>query len=210
MPTPMRPYAQSPVRLTLQVVADAFAVAWTVAWIWVATLFHAGMLTLASAGFRLRDGAGGVSSSLGHAGDSVRKAPLVGDTLASPLQSAGSAAGQAASAGQDFGDRLTGAALPVAIVIALLGALPIVLPWLAARWRYARRAGATVAILRRPGGQRLLALRAMVNRPPARLLALDPDPVGAWDRGDERVTSALVALELRALGLRPGRAAKAR
>jgi len=203
MPSPLRPYAQSPLRLTLQVGADLLAVAWTALWIWIATLIHAGLVTLGSAGFRLRDGAGGIASGLGHAGDGVRKTPLIGDALAAPLGSAGSAAGQVAGAGQDFGDRLTGAALPVAVAVAIAGAVPFVLPWLAARWRYARRAGATAALLSRPGGQRLLALRAMSGRPAARLLAIDPDPVAAWDRGDPAVTAALAALELRALGLRP-------
>jgi hypothetical protein len=203
MPTPLRPYAQHPVRLTAQVVADLIVLTWTAAWIWVAVAIHGGMLTLASAGFHLRDGAGGVASNLGSAGDGVRKTPLVGDTLAAPLAGAGSAAGQVASAGQEFGDRLTGAALPVAIAVAIAGAVPFVLPWLIVRWHYARRAGATAALLDRPGGQRLLALRAMTGRPTARLLALHPDPVGAWDRGDPEVTAALAALELRALGLRP-------
>jgi len=203
MPSPLRPYAQSPVRLMLQVVADLLAVAWTAAWIWIAVAVHAGLATLGSAGFRLRDGAGGIASGLGHAGSEVRRTPLVGDALAAPLGSAGSAAGTVADAGQQFGDRLTGAALPVAVAVAIAGAVPFVLPWLAARWRYARRAGATAALLGQPGGQRLLALRAMAGRPAPRLLAIDPDPVAAWERGDPQLTAALAALELRALGLRP-------
>jgi hypothetical protein len=203
MPTPLRPYAQSPARLILQIVADLAALAWTALWVWVAVGVHAGLLALASAGFRLRDGAGGIASGLGNAGDGVRRTPLVGDSLAAPLGSAGSAANQVADSGQQVGDRLTGAAVPVAVAVAIAGAVPILLPWLLARWRFARRAGSTAAILRRPGGERLLALRAMTNRPVPKLLVLDPDPVAAWERGDPDVTEALAALELRATGLRP-------
>lgn len=206
MPVPLRLYAQTPARRAGQICLDAVVLAWAVVWIWVATLVHRGMITLASAGFQLRDGAGGVASNLGRAGSEVRQAPLIGGTLAAPLGSAGSAAGQVADAGRQFGDRLTGASLVVAVAIAVAGALPVLIPWLTCRWRYARRAGSTAALVRRPGGQRLLALRALTGRPTARLLAVHDDPVTAWDEGDPEVTAALAALELRALGLRPARA----
>jgi hypothetical protein len=202
MATPLRPYAQAPMRRGLQVLADVLVVAWTVGWIWVATLVHGGMEALASAGFRLRDGAGGVASNLDQAGESMRRTPIVGDALAAPLGSAGSAAGDVADAGRQFGDHLSTAALPVAVLVVVLGCLPVVLPWAYARWRYARRAGSTALLLQQPGGQRLLALRAMAGRPTARLLAVCPDPVDAWDRNDPQVTAALANLELRALGMR--------
>jgi len=207
MPVPLRPYAETPVRLALQLAADLLALAWTAVWIRAAVLVHGGLRALASAGYDLRDGAGGVGGNLTRAGDTVHRTPLIGGALAEPLGAAGSAAGHVAAAGRTFGDRLSGGALPVAIAVAVLGALPVVLPWLVARWHYARRAGATSALARDPGGRRLLALRALTGRPAARLLAVDPDPVGAWDRGDERVTAALAALELRAAGLRPARTA---
>jgi hypothetical protein len=79
----------------------------------------------------------------------------------------------------------------------------VVVPWLRARWRYARRAGSAVVLLRRPGGQRLLALRALARRPTGRLIAVHDDPIGAWFAGDPQVTAALAALELRSLGVRP-------
>jgi hypothetical protein len=198
---PLRPYARNPLRLLLQLSADVLVLAWTAGWIWLARLVHDGLLALASAGFTMRNGAGGLESSLDRARDGVHQVPLAGAALAAPLGTAGSAAGQVASAGRAFGDRLTSAALPVAIALALAGALPIVLPWLAARCRYARRAGATQALLRHPGGQRLLALRAMAGRAPSRLLTVHPDPVQAWSDGDPEVTAALASLELRALGL---------
>src|SRR5690349_11980190 len=202
MATPLRPYAEAPMRRGLQILADVLAVLWAALWIWIATLVHAGMESLASAGFRLQDGAGGLASGLGQAGDAMRRTPLVGDALAAPLGSAGSAASGVADAGHQFGDHLTAAALPVALLVVVLGTLPVLLPWGFARWRYARRAGSTAVLLAQPGGRRLLALRAMAGRPTARLLAVDPDPVAAWDRNDPQVTEALARLELRALGMR--------
>jgi hypothetical protein len=199
---PLRPYASDPVRLLLQVGADVLVLAWIAAWVLLGRLVHDGLLVLASAGFTLRNGAGGIAGGLDRARDQVHRVPWGGDALATPFGAAGSAAGQVAGAGSQFGDRLTSAALPVAVLLVVLGVLPVVLPWVAVRGRYARRAGATQALLRRPGGHRLLALRAMAGRAPAKLLAVHPDPVGAWDDGDPEVTAALAALELRALGLR--------
>ncbi|HEY6797150.1 MAG TPA: hypothetical protein VI248_20960 [Kineosporiaceae bacterium] len=199
---PLRPYAMDPLRCSLQLCADALVLAWTAGWVWLAHLVHDGILVLASAGFTLQDGAGGLESGLNRARDGVHRTPWAGGTLAAPFDAAGSAAGKVADAGLAFGDGLRSAALPVAVALALLGSLPIALPWLAVRWRYARRAGATQVLLRQPGGQRLLALRAMAGRPPTTLLAVHPDPVLAWEDGDPEITAALAALELRALGLR--------
>ncbi|MFY1621377.1 hypothetical protein ACN269_34425, partial [Micromonospora sp. WMMD736] len=51
-------------------------------------------------------------------------------------------------------------------------------------------------------GEQLLALRALANRPLAKLAEVSPDPAGAWRREDPQVIRGLAALELRSAGVR--------
>jgi hypothetical protein len=199
---PVRPYSDRPLRLAVQVLGDLLITAWTAAWVWAAVQVHSAVTTLGRAGFRLRDGAGGIADHLRDAGADAARIPLAGDRLAAPLDSAGGAAGDVASAGQQLGDGVTAAALPLALAVVILTVLPLAVPWVIIRWRYARRAGAGARLARSPGGTRLLALRALATAPTHRLTAVDADPVEAWIREDTEVVEALAALELRHLGLR--------
>ena len=49
----------------------------------------------------------------------------------------------------------------------------------------------------------LFALRAMAHQPLHVLARVDPDPAGAWRRGEPDVVDRLARLELRSAGLRP-------
>jgi hypothetical protein len=198
----VRPYATRPPRCALQLVGDLVMVAWTLTWIWVAARVHALIVALGSAGFRLRDGAGGIAGSLGDAGRDAARVPIAGEELAVPLRSAGGAARHVAEVGQSFGDGITAVATPVAIAVAGSMILPLAVPWLLSRWRYARRAGAAAVLARTPAGKRLLALRALATAPCHRVLALSDDPVAAWAEGDGDVVDALARVELRGNGLR--------
>lgn len=199
---PLRPYAQRPLRCAGQVLADVLVVSWTALWIWIAVAVHSAVVALGSAGYRLRDAADGVATHLREAGDVATRVPLAGDRLATPLVSAGGAASDVAGAGRQLADGVNSAALPVTLTLLVLTVLPIVVPWLLARGRYARRAGATAELARSPAGTRLLALRALAGAPPRRLIAVDADPVSAWTREDPGVTATLAALELQRTGLR--------
>jgi hypothetical protein len=198
----LRPYADRPTRRGLQLAADLAVAAWTWASIWAAVQLHQAVTSTAAIAFRLRDGAGGVAANLNAAGGDAGRVPLVWDALSTPLRSAGGAAGHLAGAGQQLGDQITTAALPLAVGLALLALLPAVTPWLALRWHYARQAGATSGLAASPSGTRLLALRALTNQPTHRLIAVAPDPVAGWQSQDAAVTAALADLELRRLGLR--------
>jgi hypothetical protein len=188
------------------VLADVLVLTWTALWIWVAVQAYQGVVALGAAGYRLRDAVDGVAGHLEEAGDVATRVPLAGDRLASPLTSAGSSVSDIADAGRRLGDAVTSAALPVALVIVVTTVLPLVVPWILLRARYARQAGATARLAVSPAGTRLLALRALAGAPTRRLVALDPDPVAAWSRGDDGVVTALAALELRRTGLRGTRA----
>ncbi|MGR0317913.1 hypothetical protein [Agromyces sp. ZXT2-3] len=65
------------------------------------------------------------------------------------------------------------------------------------------RAGRTTAVLARPGGADLLALRALTGRSLVGVLAADPDAaVTGWREGDPDTIRALAALEAGAVGVR--------
>jgi hypothetical protein len=194
--------------LGLQLTADTAVVGWAAAWTWVAVHVHGVVLGVASVSFRLRDGAGGISRNLDSAGKGVDRVPLVGDSLSTPLTSAGGAADTVAGAGGQLGEGISAAATPIAVAVVAATVLPLVVPWFVLRWRYARRAGASMDLSVTGAGARLLALRAIAGQPAHRLARVDPDPVAAWTRGDPTVIAELADLELRRLGLR-GRAARA-
>ena len=76
------------------------------------------------------------------------------------------------------------------------------MPWLFLRVRFFRRKWTALTLASTPAGEQLLALRALANRPLAKLAAISADPVGAWRREDAVAIRGLAALELRAAGVR--------
>jgi len=79
------------------------------------------------------------------------------------------------------------------------------MPWLFLRVRFFRRKWTALALASTPAGEQLLALRALANRPLAKLAAIHGDPVGAWRVQDPGAIHGLAALELRAAGVRTRR-----
>jgi len=79
--------------------------------------------------------------------------------------------------------------------------LAVGMPWLFLRVRFARRKLRVVALARTPAGVQLLALRALANRPLAKLTEVSGDPVGAWRREEPHAIRGLALLELRSAGV---------
>jgi hypothetical protein len=132
--------------------------------------------------------------------------PFVGSQLASVLQG-GEQVGQALSnAGQQQVEQVGGLASGTALLVLVVGVLPLLVLWLPVRLRYARAAEAASVNRDAPGGPDLLALQAL-SRVPLRLLrSAAEDPARAWRGGDAEVVRKLAALELDRLGLRLHRA----
>lgn len=197
----LRPYSGRPLRAVVQLMSDLMLIAWVAVWVQAARLVDEAVRQAARPGYALQSGAGGIASNLRNAGKGVTDVPLVGRPLGAPLTSASGAAGNVADAGRELGDRISGAALPLALAVALVPVVPVVLLWLSLRLRFALRAGACAAAARMPGGDSLLALRALATRSPQRLAALGPDLVDAWRRDDPDVVRRLAELELRLSGV---------
>ncbi|QGQ18983.1 hypothetical protein GC089_06695 [Cellulomonas sp. JZ18] len=199
----MRLYAQDGRRRTRQVLGDVAVLVWVAGWLWVARWLHDLVARLGAPGRTLEDAGTSLRDSLGSAGESVSRIPLVGDEVRSPFDAAGGAAGSVAAAGVQVQDATARLALAVAVAVALGPVLVVLVAWLRARWAFARRAGAAARLVDSAADLDLFALRALATQPVTRLARVGDDPAGAWRRGDPAVVHALAALELRALGVRP-------
>mgnify|MGYP006929326304 FL=1 len=196
------PYATTPARLTRQVISDVVVITWTVIWVMVGMAVHAAVSVIADFGYQVESGANGVAGNLDSAGDSADGIPLIGDALASPLTGAGDAAREIAGAGQSLGVTAGWLAWVLALAVAAPPILALMMPWLFLRVRFFRRKWTAVTLASTAAGEQLLALRALANRPLAKLAAVSTDPVGAWRHQDPIAIRGLAALELRASGIR--------
>jgi hypothetical protein len=195
------PYANTPGRLTAQLFSDAVVVIWSFVWILVGVAVHSAVSTIADVGRQVQGGAAGVAGSLNSAGHSADDIPLVGGAVSGPLTAAGKAALDIAGAGHDLDSTASWLAVVLALAVAAPPTLGVVVPWLVLRIRFVRRKLTVGALAATPAGAQLLALRALANRPLARLTAVTPDPVGAWRAGDPHAIHGLAAIELRSAGM---------
>ncbi len=195
------PYATTPSRLLSQLVSDIVVIAWTTLWVLVGMAVHAAVSTIAEVGRRVQTGADGVADNLNTAGDSTDDFPLIGDALAKPLRAASDAALDIAGAGQSLDTTASWLAWVLALAVAAPPILFVAMPWLYLRIRFFRRKWTALTLARTAAGEQLLALRALANRPLAKLVAIHDDPVGAWRSHDRAAISGLAALELRAAGV---------
>ena len=195
------PYATTPARLLAQLLSDVVVAAWTAIWVLVGIAVHSAVAAIANFGADVENGANGIAGNLDHAGENADKVPLIGDALSSPLTAAGGFARDIAGAGAQLNSTASWLAWLLALAVAAPPVLAIAMPWLVLRLRFARRKWVALTLAATPAGIELLALRALANRPLAKLAAINPDPVGAWRREDAAAIGGLAALELRSAGV---------
>lgn len=196
------PYAGTPGRLLAQLVSDAIAVVWTVIWVSVGLAVHHAVAVISEVGRQVHDGADGLAHGLSSAGHSAGNIPLLGGSLSSPLNAAGHAASDVAGAGASLDSTAAWLAWVLGLAVALPPILAVAMPWLFLRLRFFRRKWTTVTLASTAAGEQLLALRALANRPMARLTEISEDPVAAWQTRDALAVRKLAALELRSAGIR--------
>jgi len=196
------PYATRPGRLLAQLTSDIIVIAWTVVWVMVGSAVYSAVATIADVGRQVQNGADGVSGSLNTAGESADDIPLIGGALSGPLRSASEAAGEIAGAGHNLDSTATWLAWVLALAVAATPILAVAMPWLFLRLRFFRRKLTVLTLASTHAGQELLAMRALANRPLAKLTAIHPDPIGAWRRDDRPAIRGLALLELHAAGVK--------
>ena len=190
----MRIYAERPGRALLQLLADAGVIVWVVFVVQFAQAARDVVLQLQAPAGKLTGAGDAIRGAFDNAAATASGVPFVGDDLARALGTGSAAGDSLASSGRDIAATATTAGAAVAAAILLIGVVPVVAVWIAASARTARVADPD-----------LLALRALTRRPTRQLLEVTPDPGAAWRRGDPAAVSALAAVELEALGLRPGK-----
>lgn len=194
-------YAETPARRTRQVLGDAAAVLWVVTWVLI-TRWVFGLVRLLAAPADPLERAGTAwGERLDEVAARAAQLPVVGTELSDSLTRAAGVGGDLATAGQRLDDAVTTLAWVVSLSLLALPLAAAAL-YLALRWHWSRQATAVARTRGSAATQELLALRALVRQPPARLHAVDRDPLGAWRAGDARVVGALAELELRRVGLR--------
>ncbi|MCV7427179.1 hypothetical protein [Mycobacterium montefiorense] len=195
------PYATTPGRLLAQLFSDAAIVVWTAIWLLVGTAVYDAISTIAQAGRQVEDGTHSIAGNLASAGHGAQHIPVVGDTVSKPLNSASQAAVNIAGALHELDTTAGWLAMLLALAVVAPPILIATAPWLYLRLRFFRRKLTVTALAATPAGEQLLALRALTNRAPGKLAAINADPVGGWRREDPFTIRALAALELRSAGI---------
>jgi hypothetical protein len=195
-------YAELPGRRTRQVLGDVLVLLWVAAWVAVGRAVHDAVARLAAPGRTLEEAGRSLADGLRDAAEGLGRTPLLGEELRAPVDSAGDAAATLARAGVDAQTGVGRAALVAAVAVAAWPVLLVVGAWVLRRWWWARRAAETRRVLAAPGGIDLLALRALVRAPLARLGEVGADPADGWRHADPGTVRALAALTLRDAGLR--------
>lgn len=195
------PYATTPSRIMAQLVSDIVVVVWTTVWVLVGMAVHSAVSTIAAVGRQVETGANGVADNLDSAGERTDDFPLIGNALSKPLRAASEAALDIAGAGHSLDTTASWLAWVLALAVAAPPILFVAMPWLYVRLRFFRRKWTALTLARTPAGEQLLALRALANRPLAKLVAVHADPVGAWRMHDHDAIRGLAALELRSSGV---------
>lgn len=201
LPSRILPYATTPGRLAAQLVSDFAVLLWTAIWLVVGTAVYDAVSTIAEAGRQVEVGANGIAGNLASAGHGAQHIPVVGDAVSAPLTSASEAALDIAGAGHSLDATASWLAVLLALAVVAVPLLIVVVPWLLLRLRFFRRKWTVTGLAATPAGEQLLALRALTNRQPRKLVAISADPVGGWRREDPVTIRALAALELRSAGV---------
>ncbi len=188
--------------MAIQLFSDITVVVWTTLWVFVGIAVHRAISAIAEAGHQIDTGSQGVAGNLASAGHGAQHIPLVGDAVSKPIAAAADAALGIAEAGHNLDSTASWLAIVLAFAVAATPILAVAMPWLFLRLRFFRRKWTVTALAATAAGQQLLALRALTNRPAAKLAAVSADPVGGWRREDPAIIRGLAALELRAAGVR--------
>jgi hypothetical protein len=201
----MKLFADTPVRRTVQIVADLLFVAWLVIWVWIGVAVHDGTTQLAAPARQTESSATSMADQLRDAGGRLGEAPLVGDELAVPFDRAADASDGIAAAGRDTVEAVEQLALLLGLSVALIPILIVSAIHLPIRWRFVREATAGARFIDAQEDLDLFALRALANQPMHVLAKVSDDPAGAWRARDPDVVRRLAELELADVGLRPRR-----
>jgi len=194
-------HADAGPRRVRQLTADVLLLLGVLAAVWLGRSVRAAVRGLADPALGFASGAAGLAGRLRDAGEQAGGAPLIGDRLERPLAAAADSAAGLSAAGTQQAQAVQDLARTLGVVTALVPVVALLLLWGVPRLRWVRQARSAGRLAGTPGGDALLALRALQTAPDAALLAVCPDPAAAWRAGDPAAVRALAELQLRSVGV---------
>ena len=197
----MKLYADLPARRTRQIMWDLIGLALIVFWIWLGAAVYHGVNQLGEVGQQMESVGASLSGNLTDMGDKLGSVPLIGDGIRAPFDAASEGAQGIEQAGKDQQEFVNKLAWVVAIGLVIAPIMATLAIWLIPRARFAVSATRVRTLAARPGGDDLLALRALARRPLKELASVGPDAAQLWRRGDPAVIALLADLEKRDAGL---------
>lgn len=197
----MQLYSSSPLVRARQVTGDVVAIGLVVVFVVLGVGIAGFIGTFAELGRQLEEAGAGFQGTMQDASRALGGLPLVGGAASAPFDGASGAGQTLADAGRQQQDGVARAALVAGLVVAGVPSLVVLWVWLRGRIAFVRRASSTRSLLALPGGDDLLALRALTGRDARAALAVAPDPVAAWRAGDPEVVRRLADLALRDAGV---------
>lgn len=192
-------YAETPTIRARQVVWDLVVVAWIVLWVVLGMHLHDLVAVLALPGEELAEVGTSLAAGADRVASAIADTPFIGG-MAAPFSALGDAAGDLVGVGEATQRAALRLALWVSLFVAGAAIATVTVPYLLWRRVWVRRATAASRLRELPEAVRLLALRAVVNRPLEDLVRVSQDPL----RDVQERPEVLAALELRDLGLRGG------
>ena len=200
----MKLYADSTPRFAVQLAADFAVACWILLFVWLGTVVHDAVEVLAEPGERISAAADDLAGSLGDAGGVLDDAPVIGDEVAAPFDSASEASSALGDAGDAEAEAARRLAFWAGFLVALLPIAWVLRRWVPWRLRFLLDATAATKVVRGDGDLELFAWRAVTTMPLSRVVRVSDDPVGAIARGDHDVVRRLAELELGRLGVAAG------
>jgi hypothetical protein len=198
----MQLYSDFPARRTRQVFADLIALGAIAVFVWLGVSLYQLVDRLKVFGVDMENAGAGFRKTMSDVGRNLGGIPFIGSGIRVPFDGASAAGKALETAGQNQQIAVNQLATGLGIGVSALPIVIILLLWLVPRIRFIRRASTTKRSLRAGAGVELLALRALATQRLSSIARIDPDPMGAWRRGDQRVMRELAQLELRASGVK--------
>ncbi|HZZ46977.1 MAG TPA: hypothetical protein VFE65_08850 [Pseudonocardia sp.] len=197
----MKPYAEIAARRTRQVVADLVALCWLIVFIVLAKLTVDQIELLRAPTDTLSRTGSSVAQMFGEAASLADQIPFIGGGLASALQQGQAAGNSLVQVAAQQSQAVSGLSGGGALLVILVGVLPLLVLWLPVRLRYAHAAAEAATCREDAGGRELLALHALQKVPAAQLREITDNPAASWRQGDAGVVTQLAQLRLSQLGL---------
>lgn len=195
----MKVYAERPLRVLAQLLADVALIVWVGGWIWFGLEVHDRLSALGRPTERVGQASTRLADSLSETSDQIRDLQFVGEALAAPFDAIINSTRQLATASAEAQAAIGGVASISFWLAALFPILFALLLWAVVRVRWMRHATAAAKLRAHGSGEGLLAAQALSSVRLDRLAGFvaPGDPLG-----DPRSRQQLAAYQLRRLGLR--------